>query len=111
MSVIEVSFRGTKFSLNCNDAERAQLIADSLNESAAGVVSPYQNGITDLRALFLTAMILQDKVLTLEDRLKTLEKNEVASGDHVDMATTLDKISQYIVDLTAFVESSVKTKI
>lgn len=108
MSVIEVNFRGSKFSLSCDNVEKTQTIAKELNDKAAEIAAVYKGGITDLRALFLTAMIMQDEITTLRKQLESsLEHGQSSSVDKQNMAISLDKVSQYINGLTELVESNV----
>jgi|GEM_PF-5657690 len=108
MSVIEVNFRGSKFSLHCNDAQKAQAIAQALETRAAEITNAYKGGITDLRALFLTAMIMQDEIVTLQQKLEaTQHTSQTQSSDKQSMATSFDKVSQYITSLTELVESNI----
>ena len=99
MSVIEVNFLNTRFSLNCDDVELVKNTAAHLDANAKNMVAAYPNGISDLKALFLTAMLLQDKLLNAESALVNGKPD-----DSQAMATVLDRVSNYVTDLANLIE-------
>ena len=107
MSVIEVVFRGSKFSISCDDVERTRSVAVELSNKAAEIAAAYKGGITDLRALFLAAMMLQDEVSDLKKQISSLQYQQASVADERhNMALTVDKVSEYIGGITEIVKEN-----
>lgn len=105
MTILDITLRGTKFSLNTNDKERTNLIAQQLESTIETISQAHSSGITDLKAFLLAAMILQDENLTLKEKNHT--QDSIANAD-VKLAQTIDKVTEYITDLTMFIEHNSK---
>jgi cell division protein ZapA (FtsZ GTPase activity inhibitor) len=109
MSIVEVNFRHSKFSLNCDNPSKIEEVASILNERAENIAKNYPAGITDLRALFLTAMMLQDEIIELRNEIGNFPKSDNTDKDNF-MAVAFEKVSEYISGITQVIESNVESK-
>ena len=57
MSIIEVNFLRSKFSLKSDDVELAKNLCLALDEKAKVIMDAHANGISDFKALFLVAAV------------------------------------------------------
>lgn len=105
MATIDIKFRNTQMSLESNNVERLAMLVEKLNKRAE-VIAEGPGNFTDTKLAIISALMLEDQVDTLTNKLSsdTSNSNDQVEQTKTAFTDTVNYLADYIEDLADRIE-------
>lgn len=107
MKTTEISFGNTKYKIVCEDPKKIQAISNDVYAFTENLRESY-GSISENKLLFITALILQDKIDNLTKKLEDykVEFNKKADTEGRNLASSLNNITEIIENIAISLEKN-----
>jgi cell division protein ZapA (FtsZ GTPase activity inhibitor) len=104
MTIVNLKLRNTNISLDCDDVERLNTLANRYNERLEELSSTFYNS-SDLKLALIAGLMLEDQIDALSKKIENETDNkEGATSTKKTFNDDLDRLSDYIDDLASRIE-------
>lgn len=107
MGIVNLKFRNTEISINCDDEARIKLLSERFNKRVEEVSNDFQN-TSDLKLFIITSLMIEDQLDVLMKKAENDLDLNMSGVLEVKKTfnSTMIQIAEYIEDLAIRIEKS-----